>query len=653
MNRSLILGVAGHIDHGKTALVRALTGMDTDRLPQEKQRGITIDIGFARLDLNGLTLGVVDAPGHERFVRNMLAGATGVDIALLVISADEGVMPQTREHLAILDLLGVERGVVALTKRDMVEEEWAALVGEEVREELRGSFLSEAPIVHTSAATGEGLDALREALAAQTVGAERPGGDGPFRLAIDRSFTKEGLGTIVTGTVWSGRAHIEEAMELQPGGRSVRVRGLHSHGEARQEVGPGQRAAIQLAGAHHSEIRRGDELAAPGALRPAKSLIVRLRCLPSSPWPIRHRGRVRLHLGAQEVIATVRLLEGLELAPGEHGCAQLLCAEPAIATARQPFVVRSESPVLTIGGGRVLHPGSARVRRGDTGTIARLLRLDSADAVERVGEALRQRGLSAWTELDLWREAGVSGGERDQALASLRSHSALPRIRVGASERAVHVEAVEQARDRIRRALTRLHEEQPTSAGFPLRTLAQRVRSIDEAAMAGLCELLRERGELEGAEDLFALPGRSGTLTTAQRALLERALDAFHRGGFTPPSVDEIASSLSAPTSEVRAMVDRAVQMGDLVHIGGPVHLHREHAETLRLRTMNLLAERPEGISVGDLRDALGTSRKYVIPICEHLDRVRLTKRRGDLRVAGQAAERELLKSGLGGSGHE
>src|SRR5688500_4844856 len=337
--RKLILGTAGHIDHGKTALVRALTGIDCDRLPEEEERGITIDIGFAHLDVGGVQLGVVDVPGHERFVRNMLAGASGIDMVMLVVAADDSVMPQTREHLDILKLLGVRHGLIAITKADLVEPSWLDMVEQDVRQLVRGSFLENAPVVRTSATTGAGIEELKR----QVEQCCRRVHDAPigdlFRLAVDRSFVVQGRGTVVTGTVWSGRLRVEDEVEWLPVQRRVRIRGLQSHGSDVAEVVRGQRAAVNLLGVHHADVRRGHELVTPGYLVPSPLLTARVSVLASSPRPVKHRACVRVHLGTQERIGTVALLDANEIVPGQSALAQISCDEPATAVGGQPVVI--------------------------------------------------------------------------------------------------------------------------------------------------------------------------------------------------------------------------------------------------------------------------------------------------------------------------
>ena len=411
MTTDLILGTAGHIDHGKTSLVRALTGVDTDRLPEEKRRGITIELGFAELDLGAYRLGIVDVPGHERFVRNMLAGATGMDLAMLVVAADDSVKPQTREHLEILRLLNLETGVIVITKADLADPDWIELVEDEVRALTAGTFLAGAPLVRTSATTGLGLDALRAALAAA---AERAAQSqrmamihAPFRMAIDRSFTIAGHGTVVTGSVSSGRVRLGDELVIEPGAVNVRVRGLQHHDRPVDEVHRGQRAAINLAGVHHEAIGRGQELATPGHLVPSRLITAQLSLLGSASRPLKHRSRVRVHVGTAELLATVALLDRTSLAPGDSAPAQLFLNDWAVTTWSQPFVVRSESPVATIGGGRVLDPNAERLRKPDETVLKLIADLQSPDAACRASAALYFAGLRDWQAGDLVRLAGI------------------------------------------------------------------------------------------------------------------------------------------------------------------------------------------------------------------------------------------------------
>src|SRR5262245_38052779 len=411
MTRDLILGTAGHIDHGKTTLVKALTGIDCDRLPEEKKRDITIDIGFAILDIPPYRLGVVDVPGHERFVKNMLAGATGIDLAVLVVSAKESVKPQTREHLEILRLLGIRHGVIALTMCDLVDNDTTEVVELEVRDLVQGSFLADAPILRTSAPTGQGIPELRSALLACCEKVEARSGKQWFRLPIDRSFIVQGHGTVVTGSVTSGSLRVGDEVDWLPGGRRVRVRSLQNHDQAVEEIHQGQRAAINLAGVHHEEVIRGQELSTPGYLLPSKVLTVRLHCLASMKHPIKHRQPIRFHAGTAEIMGQVSLLDCDTIEPGRWGLAQLFLDDAATCTWGQPFVIRESSATLTIGGGQVLQPAAKKVRRRHLEVLERIEKLWTGSPRERALTASWFGGFGGFGVADLVRGANLSPEE--------------------------------------------------------------------------------------------------------------------------------------------------------------------------------------------------------------------------------------------------
>src|SRR5579884_1111805 len=425
MTRDLILGTAGHIDHGKTSLVKALTGIDCDRLPEEKKRGITIDIGFAALDLGDYRLGIVDVPGHERFIKNMLAGATGIDLAVLVVAADDSVMPQTREHLEILRLLGLRHGLIALTKCDLVDDTTREVVELEIRELVKGTFLEDAPLVPTSAHSGRGLDELKAAIAAVCARVEERTGREWFRLAIDRSFVVQGHGTVVTGSVTAGALKVGDEVEWQPRGERVRVRSLQNHDQPVDEVHRGQRAAINLAGVRHEDVIRGQELATTGYLRPSRVLTLRLHCLADMKRPIKHRMPARFHLGTAEIMGTLSLLDCDSVEPGGWGLAQVFLDEPATATWGQPFVLRESSATQTLGGGQVLQPVAKKIRRRHLEMLERIERLWSGDARERALTVAWFGGFSGFTPADLVRSANIAPDQAQPLIDRLAAAGAL------------------------------------------------------------------------------------------------------------------------------------------------------------------------------------------------------------------------------------
>ncbi len=639
--RTFILGTAGHIDHGKTSLVRALTGIDTDRLPEEKSRGITIDIGFANLDLGATRIGIVDVPGHERFIRNMLAGATGIDLAMLIVAADDGIMPQTREHLAILQLLNIRHGLIVLTKTDLVEESWTDLVEEDVRALVKDTFLQGAPIVRASAQTGTGIDDVRRAIEAVCGSIATRTGDECFRLAVDRSFTAPGIGTIITGSVARGTLRVGEEVEWQPVGKSVRVRGLQSHGRDVDEVGRGQRAAVNLIGVHHSEIIRGHELATPGWLKPTRLLTVHLQLLESAPWPLRHRARVRLHLGTQELMASVRLLGTNQLEPGGECFAQIACAQPAVAYAGEPFVLRAESPLVTLGGGHIVQPVARPIRRRDAEEVApRLEQLLSADDEVRVSEAIAFFGLKPWTNLDVARDAAVEPSHIDSILVRLIERNEVIGMPSSAGQALrVHRDALAALEGRIAATTARLHDEFPLESAVPRQRLVQRMsRAVDAHVVSAAIDRMIASKTLRGDGQSIALPSFKPKLTAAQQALLVRMIDLYDRAEFNPPDVGEMATQVGANEKEVRTVLDLAVKAGKVMHLGGPLYMHVKHEQELRRRTEETLRQRGE-ITMSDLRDLFGTTRKYAVPMGEYLDRIGLTKRKGDYRVLAQSTE--------------
>jgi selenocysteine-specific elongation factor len=637
--RDLVIGTAGHIDHGKTALVRALTGVDTDRLPAEKQRGITIDLGFAALDLGVLHLALIDVPGHERFIRNMLAGATGLDLALLVVAADDSVMPQTREHLEILRLLGLSGGLVALTKCDLADPSWLALVEDEVRGLVTGTFLEGAPIVRTSATTGLGIEALREAL--ERLGAAAPDRSdaGLFRMAVDRAFTVAGHGTVVTGTVASGTVAVGDDLDWLPEGRTVRVRGLQRHDRPVDRVSRGSRAAINLGGVHHGEILRGQELGAPGYLTATRALSVEVRAGDEAPRPVRHRGRYRVHLGTAEVTATLALLGPNELAPGKSSLAQLFLAEPVAAVSGQPFVLREESPPATLGGGRVLQPSARRLRRRDKASVERLARLGVPDPQERAAAALSFFGLHPWTDRDLCREAGLTLDEVPRVIAALAGSGGLTELPVG-PRRSVRLLAgfVADLEDRVLRALGRLHAARPRQTAIPRSHVAAELPDLDsDALVAALIDRLKAQGKVVGDARTVAVKGYEPKLSQGERRLKNELAEALRAGGFSPPDAAELAAVSGARSAVVPELLALLCDEERAVEISPQVYLDFEVAADLRRRIVAALSD-GSTITMSGIRDLLGTTRKYAVPIGEYLDRVGLTVRDGDNRRLGPAA---------------
>jgi selenocysteine-specific elongation factor len=627
MGHTIVVGTAGHVDHGKSALVRALTGTDPDRLAEEKARGLTIDLGFAWCELPGGTVAsFIDVPGHEDFIRNMLAGAGGVTAALLVIAADEGPMPQTREHLQILDLLRVRSGLVALTKADLVtDSEWLELVKLEVAGLLAGTSLAEAPIVPVSSTTGAGLAELVAALEAVLAGAPPPMDRGLPRLAIDRVFTLPGFGTIATGTLRDGALVVGDNLELLPGGLRTRARTLHSHGRAVESAPPGTRVAVNVTGLDVAHLDRGDVLARPGDYVPSRMLDATVELLQEAP-PLAHDDEVLVFHGSTAIPARVRLIGQRALGPGEVGRAQLVLARPIAAAAGDRFVVRRPSPGVTIGGGQVLDPTPRRRRpRFRDSSIARLAALQSGEPVEIVWHALAELEPCPATALTRVK-TGVDGQARDSALETLLEAGRAARL----GDLWITDSRLRTLRSRAQAYLERYHRRLPLRPGTPREELRERL-SLGSEAYSRWLQAATSEGWLAVDGDTVRLRTHGIELAPDQAAAVRAMLDRFRSAPYSPPSVDDTAAALGPE------LLGLLLQRGDLVQLDLDVLLDRQAYAEMRQAVVDKLSAAGE-ITVAELRDTFGTSRKYALSLLEHLDRERVTRRVGDSRVAGPRA---------------
>lgn len=636
----LILGTAGHIDHGKTSLVRALTGVDCDRLPEEKARGITIDIGFAHLDIHPYRIGVVDVPGHERFVRNMLAGATGFDLAMLVVAADDSIMPQTREHLEILRLLGLEHGLIALTKCDLVDETTREVVELEVRDLVSGTFLENAPIIQTSASTGVGIPELRQALRAaaiQCLSRPRPRDAGWFRMGIDRSFVMQGHGTVVTGTVLAGRLGVGDEIDWLPRGERVRVRGLKRHGESVESVSAGMRAAINLAGVKHEDVRRGQELATPGILQPTRVLATKLRLLPAAKT-LRHRQQVRVHLGTLETMASVSLLDCDKLAPGEEGLAQLFLEDPTLAVWGQPLVVRQASAQQTLGGGRVIQATGRKLRRRHVADLEHLEKLATGDRLARARVVAWFSGFGGLGAADLVREAGWTLEDAEGWTSQGLSDGSLVEVSVGGTrKRLLETARVEELEGMLLEALNRLHDREPLLSHHERQKVEAQLGWLDDPGLAaGVLDRLIRRKVVVGPQGRVGRADFKPRLTASQRRLKEQILEGHRQAGFQPPEKASFVAAAGQNAGSLDELFAVCEAEAALVKVQDGLYLASQHERAMRAQVTSELTRRvgsgQPGLTVAEIRDLLGTTRKYAVPLCEYLDRVGITRREGDLR---------------------
>ena len=627
-SRFVILGTAGHIDHGKTALVRLLTGTDTDRLPEEKSRGISIDLGFAHLTLpNGISCGVVDVPGHERFVKNMLAGACGVDAMMLVIAADEGVMPQTREHLDILDLLGVKRGLVALTKIDLVDAEWLDLAKESVRDYMAERGFGHFPIVPVSARTGEGKDAVLQTLSQVVSELDERVTSAAARLPVDRAFVVEGFGTVVTGTLWRGQLKPGDHVVVEPGARATRLRSVEVHGESVSAAQAGQRTAIALAGVEREAVPRGTWILAPNTLAPSYMLDVRLRVLADAPKPLAQRQRVRFHLGASELLGRVTILEGDELAAGKSGLAQIRLETPAVADRDDRFVLRSYSPARAIAGGIVLVPQAEKRRQHDASALDDLRRRESGTATERFLAALETLQLGASPQTVMHR-AGLTEEEGRAALAE-----ALDAVRAVGDSLFISRQNFDALGSRLEKILESNQNENPLRWGLGKGDLKSRLSPQMPSVLFD--ELIRElahRGRVSLRADRVRLGGAETALTTHLKGQVDRIEGILEQGGKSPPFLRELEEQTGFAVFQI---LDHLTFEGRVVKVTPDFYISRRHFEEL-LGWITESLGAGAAISLADLRETWGMSRKFSVPFLEHLDREGWTRRAGDVRAKGR-----------------
>ena len=652
--KSIILGTAGHIDHGKTALVKALTGIDADRLQEEKRRGITIDLGFAHTDLSSpqgeiLRLGFVDVPGHERFVRNMLAGVGGIDLVLLVIAADEAIKPQTREHFDILQLLGVRRGITVLTKSDAVDAETLDVVRLEVEEFLRGTFLDQASldppnldqpnldqanldqpnldkpatIVAVSSLTGAGLDDLKRAIVAVAAEVQPRDSLALARLPIDRVFTMKGFGTVVTGTLVAGTIHREDELEVFPTGQRVRVRGVQVHGRTAEVAIAGQRTALNLAGASTQDLSRGATLAPPGTFEATRRADVRLRLLPSAPRPLKTRARVHFHSYTKEMVVDITLLGTKEIAPGEEGLARLKLPEPALLLPGDRFIIRQFSPVVTIGGGVVL----------DAAPIPRVPSpMDFLETLASGGAAaiLRARIARRHHEgISISRMVAETGWTKDvieaQLASAIRSGDVL-----AAGGRFLHLPALEALKARILSAALDFHKRNPLVGGISKEELRAHANATSDVFEAVAAMLVRER-KLEVIGDSARLPGHGVVMKDEETESKMKIEAAFALAGLKVPALSQVIAGLKVDKVRAQKIVTLLLRDKALIKVSDELVFHRSALEELR-RQMAIYKLKSAKIDVAKFKELTEVTRKYAIPLLEYLDRERVTRRVGDMR---------------------
>jgi selenocysteine-specific elongation factor len=623
----VIIGTAGHVDHGKTMLIKALTGRDTDRLREEKERGISIDLGFAPFDLpGGRRAGVVDVPGHERFINNMLAGIGGIDLVLLVVDVTEGIMPQTREHLAILELLKIPRGIVVLTKVDLAEEEWVDLVEEEVRQELEDTFLAKAPLQRVSVVTGEGLEALKGLIDDLTAVLPPRDAGAPLRMPVDRVFSIAGFGTVLTGTLLAGAVRGGDEVEILPAGVKVRVRQVQVHDQKVDRAEAGQRVALNLAHLEKEVVGRGSVAATPGYFKATTLVDARLFLLPTARQPVKNLTPFHFYLGTGRVVARVVLLDRKELQPGENSLVQFRLEKPLVAHRQDRYIVRSYSPVTTVGGGIVIDHLPARHKRFRPEVVESLGFLEAGDPADYVLQQLLKK--SPQTARDLSPKVRLAPAGLEKLLAGLTEQGRLVNLEGHFAPGGL----VQTWQEDLLAAVDRHHREKNLSPGISRAYLKGVLeRDFPPRAYDALVARLEQEGSLTSRGDILARPGFQARPTPRQEKGLAGLKDMLGRGGFSPPSLREAGEKLGLTPEELETLAAHLVEAGALVKVAEDMYFSRESYEKA-LQALKDLFQAEGKASLAALRDALQTSRKYAQAFLEYLDQQKITRREGDYR---------------------
>lgn len=632
--KHVIVGTAGHIDHGKSALVKALTGTDPDTLPEEKERGMTIELGFVFLDQPDYDKQIVfiDVPGHEKFVKTMVAGASNVDAVLFVIAADEGISVQTREHFDILRLLSAREGIIALTKSDLVDEDRLAALTAEVRGFVSGTFLETAPILPVSAHTGAGLPALLSALREAGSRVDRRDECGYFRMPVDRVFIKQGFGTVIAGTVLSGEIKVGDRIEILPEGIATRVRGVQVHKSKQEASGLGKRTALNIHDVAKDALRRGQCAARPGFLKPTQRLDARLRLLQNSGLELKTRDRVRFHVGTDETIARVVLLEREKLLPGESMLAQFVLEAPTTALYGDRFIIRTFSPLNTIGGGEVLDVSPPRHRRFDESALASI-RMREGSLAEAVDHSFRKDPAKPLTTEDVSLILGRNPALIRSAVEELMAEGRLALIKGEKEERFLPADAYAALKDKALAAIKKYLADNPHKPGMPSADLASTLgRETGDAALRQALDALAGSQVITRLDSGLALPGHQAQLIDKDQDLARRVEAIFQRAGFEPPLEDDVVKELRLPLNQFRKIMGTLAQQGLLVRIDPKVTMHREALDKAKTAVLQFLKLR-RSITISEAKDVLKVSRKYACAVLEYLDRTQVTRRAGDAHL--------------------
>jgi len=630
--KQIILGTAGHIDHGKTSLIKAVTGIDTDRLKEEKLRGITIELGFAYLDLpSEQHLGIVDVPGHEKFVKNMVAGATGIDIVSLVIAADEGVMPQTREHMEICTLLGIKHGLVVLTKIDLVDEEWLELVTDDIKDFVRGTFLEDAPIVAVSSDTGVGLQEFIKALDELSAVIPVRSPSSIFRLPVDRVFSMKGFGTVITGTLISGRVRVGDIVMLYPSGITSKVRGIQVHNRIVNQAETGMRTAINFQGLEKDSVNRGDVLSNPAALKPNYMLDVSFHYLHSNKKPIKNRTRIRFHAGTSEVLGILGLLDKEELIPGETAVVQLRLDSPEAVIKDDRFVIRSYSPVRTIGGGYILNPIPQKHKRYKPEVVKGLKGLMDNGPEEIISYHLDESGYRGVSFSDLMIMTNIHEKQLHDIMQGLLSKRTVI-LADRENQIYIHHNRFDKLKKEMSVCLDNYHQANPLKAGMPKEELRSKFPALRSSKLINLMlnQMIKDK-KIVAEENTVRLASHTISLGMDQADVRKKILDAYLNSGLTPPYFKELSKTLDVEISRAKDVLMLLVDEGLIVKAKEDLYFNSRAVEDLQQRLVDFLVSHEE-ITTPQFKDMAGVSRKYLIPLIEYFDAQNVTIRIGDSR---------------------
>lgn len=630
--KNYIIGTAGHVDHGKTMLIKALTGIDTDRLKEEKKRGITIELGFAHITLpHGEEAGIIDVPGHEKFVKNMLAGAGGIDLVLLVVAADEGFMPQTREHLGILSLLGIQNGIIVLTKTDMVDEEWLEVVKEDIRSEVQGSFLADAPIVPVSAYTGDGIEGLRLLIEEKLQAVQQKNTSKPFRIPVDRVFSVDGFGTVITGTLIEGTVTEGDEVMIYPGEKLTKVRNLQVHNQTVSTAYAGQRVAVNLANIKKSEVERGDTLAVPGSMQNSLMLDVKLSILKECQREIESGSRLHLYLGSRDVLCKLVLLDDREqLTAQESGYAQLRLTDPIAVKRGDHFVVRFYSPIETVGGGVVLDPAPERHKRSDPAVLESLAIKEKGSLEDTIRQAVLE-GSPKFRPLDAVRESLDIPQEEFAAQVKLLEEAGELIPITGKLD--LHRDYLATLQGQLTRILEEYHKSNPLQAGMRKDELRSRFLPGREIALCDkILDWMEGQGHIRYAGQKVALSTFTVSYSESHKRLSDKIEKIYLDSGLASPAIDEVAKQFAKEKETFKQVMEALQDDGTVIALSPQIAIHRNYYDQAFAAFQKLLEANGQ-VSLGEFRDAIETSRKYAVALLEYWDRKGITKKVGDARV--------------------